>query len=145
MAAVLQRTLQADRPWRLDQREARHPGQGDVGLGNGRQAGGGQALCPEALVDDGLLDLTIVPELSGEVAATLGTLGVPPGGVDRHRVFWRTPTGVFSVTLPIDGSGARAACETNMVEFPPRLAETGENRKRGGKAPGHDEAKAKIA
>lgn len=45
-----------------------------LGLGNGRQAGGGQALCPDALVDDALLDLTIVPELSGEVGATLGTL-----------------------------------------------------------------------
>ena len=32
----------------------------------------------------------------------LGTLGVPPGLVDRHRVFYRTPTGVFSVTKPID-------------------------------------------
>lgn len=38
--------------------------------------------------------------------AVLGTLGVPPGFVDRHRVFWRTPTGVFSVTLPIDGQPA---------------------------------------
>lgn len=45
-----------------------------LGVGNGRQAGGGQALCPDALIDDGLLDLTIVPDLSGEVAATLGTL-----------------------------------------------------------------------
>lgn len=45
-----------------------------LGIGNGRQAGGGQALCPDALVDDGLLDVTIVPDLSGEVAATLGTL-----------------------------------------------------------------------
>jgi lipid kinase YegS len=44
-----------------------------LGVGNGRQAGGGQALCPEALVDDGLLDLTIVPELEGELAATLAT------------------------------------------------------------------------
>ena len=35
--------------------------------------------------------------------AVLGTLGVPPGFVDRHRVFWRTPTGVFGVSLPIDG------------------------------------------
>ncbi len=38
--------------------------------------------------------------------AVLGTLGVPPGAVDRHRVFWRTPTGVFSVTLPINGQPA---------------------------------------
>ena len=45
-----------------------------LGIGNGRQAGGGQALCPDALVDDGLLDVTVVPELSGEVGGTLATL-----------------------------------------------------------------------
>jgi catechol 2,3-dioxygenase-like lactoylglutathione lyase family enzyme len=28
------------------------------------------------------------------------------GAVDRYRVFWRTPTGVFSVTLPINGQPA---------------------------------------
>jgi len=38
--------------------------------------------------------------------AVLGALGVKPGNVDRHRVFWRTPTGVFSVSLPIDGKPA---------------------------------------
>lgn len=38
--------------------------------------------------------------------AVLATLGVAPGAVDRHRVFWRTPAGVFSVTLPIDGKAA---------------------------------------
>ena len=41
--------------------------------------------------------------------AVLGTLGVKPGFVDRHRVFWRTPTGVFSVTLPINGQPATVA------------------------------------
>lgn len=45
-----------------------------LGVGNGRQAGGGQALCPDAFIDDGLLDVTVIPELSGEVAATLATL-----------------------------------------------------------------------
>ncbi|GAB3307943.1 lipid kinase YegS [Luteimonas notoginsengisoli] len=45
-----------------------------LGIGNGRQAGGGQALCPDALVDDGLLDVTVVPELSGEIGSTLATL-----------------------------------------------------------------------
>jgi len=39
----------------------------------------------------------------------LGTLDVPPGRVDRHRVFYRTPTGVFSVSLPIDGKPATHA------------------------------------
>jgi catechol 2,3-dioxygenase-like lactoylglutathione lyase family enzyme len=38
--------------------------------------------------------------------AVLGTLGVAPGHVDRHRVFWRTSTGVFSVSLPINGEPA---------------------------------------
>jgi catechol 2,3-dioxygenase-like lactoylglutathione lyase family enzyme len=38
--------------------------------------------------------------------AVLGTLGVAPGLVDRHRIFWRTPTGTFSVSLPIDGQAA---------------------------------------
>lgn len=36
--------------------------QGDalvIGIGNGRQAGGGQQLCPEALINDGLLHLRI--------------------------------------------------------------------------------------
>ena len=41
--------------------------------------------------------------------ALLGTLGVPAGAVDRHRVFWRTPTGVFSVTQPINGQPATPA------------------------------------
>jgi lipid kinase YegS len=45
-----------------------------LGIGNGRQAGGGQVLCPQALVDDDLLELTIVPDLSGEVGATVATL-----------------------------------------------------------------------
>jgi len=38
--------------------------------------------------------------------AVLGALGVPAGAVDRHRVFWRTPAGIFSVSLPIDGQPA---------------------------------------
>ena len=38
--------------------------------------------------------------------ALLGTLGVKPGFVDRHRVFYRTPTGVFAVSLPINGEPA---------------------------------------
>ena len=38
--------------------------------------------------------------------AVLHTLGVPAGAVDRQRVFWRTPSGVFSVSVPIDGQPA---------------------------------------
>ncbi|MDB5444384.1 MAG: glyoxalase [Phenylobacterium sp.] len=41
--------------------------------------------------------------------AVLATLGVPPAMVDRHRIFYMTPTGVFSVSLPIDGEPATVA------------------------------------
>ena len=40
--------------------------------------------------------------------AVLGTLGVAPATVDRHRIFYRTPTGVFSVSKPINGEPATA-------------------------------------
>ena len=39
----------------------------------------------------------------------LGTLGVPPGSVDRHRIFYRTKTGTFSVSKPINGEPATPA------------------------------------
>ena len=39
----------------------------------------------------------------------LGTLGVPPAMVDGHRIFYMTPTGVFSVSKPIDGKPATVA------------------------------------
>ena len=38
--------------------------------------------------------------------AVLGALGVGPGFVDRHRIFWMTPEGVFAASLPIDGEAA---------------------------------------
>ena len=40
--------------------------------------------------------------------AVLGTLGVPEARIDGHRIFYFTPTGVFSVSLPIDGKPATA-------------------------------------
>lgn len=46
--------------------------QGDalvIGIGNGRQAGGGQRLCPGALINDGALELSIVT--SQEIVPTL--------------------------------------------------------------------------
>lgn len=41
--------------------------------------------------------------------ALLGTLGVPAAMVDGHRIFYMTPTGIFSVSQPINGEPATHA------------------------------------
>jgi catechol 2,3-dioxygenase-like lactoylglutathione lyase family enzyme len=41
--------------------------------------------------------------------AVLGTLGVRPAKIDGHRMFYRTPTGVFGVGKPINGEPATIA------------------------------------
>ena len=85
-----------------------------LGLGNGRQAGGGQALCPDALIDDGLIDVTVIPELTGEVAGTLGALvtGGKRAALERVAVRARLPWLEIEtpepMTLNLDGEPERA-------------------------------------
>jgi lipid kinase YegS len=80
-----------------------------LGIGNGRQAGGGQALCPEALIDDGLLDVTLVPELSGEIGSTLATLlkegrhGALDQAAVRTRLPWLEIEADAPLVLNLDG------------------------------------------
>ena len=71
-----------------------------LGIGNGRQAGGGQVLCPDARVDDGLLDVTVVPELSGEVAATVGTLVTDGKAAALERVAIRAQLPWVQIDCP---------------------------------------------
>ena len=40
--------------------------------------------------------------------ALLATLGVGPAAVDGHRIFYMSPSGIFSVSKPIDGKPATA-------------------------------------
>lgn len=61
-----------------------------LGIGNGRQAGGGHVLCPQALVDDGLLDISILPAPQ-EVVATLRDLLADGWGIDNMFVRVRLP------------------------------------------------------
>jgi lipid kinase YegS len=87
-----------------------------LGIGNGRQAGGGQPLCPDAWIDDGLLDLTLVPPLEGEVAATLGTL-IAEGreaALDQASVRVRLATlrivAEAPLVLNLDGEPLQSTC-----------------------------------
>lgn len=99
-----------------------------LGIGNGRQAGGGLALCPEAVIDDGLLDLTLVPALEGEMAATLGTVlsAGREAALERVAVTARLPwvelvsPQPFTLNLdgePVEASRFRIACVAGRLRM----------------------------
>jgi len=85
-----------------------------LGVGNGRQAGGGQVLCPDARIDDGLLDLTVIPELEGEMATTAATLLREGRGAALERVGERARMRALTIeadegmALNLDGEPVRA-------------------------------------
>ncbi|MCQ4324100.1 lipid kinase YegS [Stutzerimonas stutzeri] len=89
-----------------------------LGIGNGRQAGGGQLLCPQATINDGLLDVCIVPA-PADTVGTLGTLlsggllGVEAVSVSA-RVAWLEVEAPESIDINLDGepfSGERLRFE----------------------------------
>ncbi|MEB0208480.1 lipid kinase YegS [Pseudomonas sp. CCC3.1] len=77
-----------------------------LGIGNGRQAGGGHELCPEALADDGLLDVSILPAPQ-EVVGTLKNLMAGGWGLDnlfvRARLPWVEIKTAQGLSLNLDG------------------------------------------
>lgn len=88
--------------------------QGDflaVGIGNGRQAGGGHPLCGEALADDGLLDVSILPA-PGDLLATLGSLLGSAGDLRellvRARLPWLELDAGEGLAINLDGEPLQA-------------------------------------
>ena len=85
-----------------------------LAIGNGRVAGGGQVLCPDALIDDGQLEVTIVPPLDGDLAATLGTavLAGREAALERValrcRLPWLQIDADAPLTLNLDGEPIQA-------------------------------------
>jgi len=77
-----------------------------LGIGNGRQAGGGHVLCPKALADDGLLDISILPAPT-EVFGTLKDLLAGGLGVDnlfvRARLPWVQIHSAEGLDINLDG------------------------------------------
>lgn len=80
-----------------------------LGIGNGRQAGGGHELCPEAVVDDGLLEISILPAPT-EVVGTLKSL-LGGGGLEmlfvRARLPWVEINSKENLDINLDGEPLR--------------------------------------
>lgn len=84
-----------------------------LGIGNGRQAGGGHVLCPQAQVDDGLLDISILPapqEMVGTLRDLLsGGLGLDSMFV-RARLPWVEVRGSQGLDINLDGEPLQGDC-----------------------------------
>ncbi|AKE59107.1 lipid kinase YegS [Citrobacter farmeri] len=81
--------------------------QGDalvIGIGNGRQAGGGQQLCPNALINDGLLQLRIFTgeEILPALFSTLKPQEENPNIIDGASA-WFTIQAPHDITFNLDG------------------------------------------
>jgi lipid kinase YegS len=61
-----------------------------LAVGNGRQAGGGFAVAPEARLDDGLLDLMIVPAVPlANLPQLVGELFKVSAAENQHILYWQ--------------------------------------------------------
>lgn len=82
-----------------------------LGIGNGRQAGGGHPLCVQALADDGLLDVSILPA-PGDMLSALGTLLGSGGGLQelfvRARLPWLELEAGEGLAINLDGEPLEA-------------------------------------
>ncbi|MFV3326554.1 lipid kinase YegS [Pseudomonas sp. NY15372] len=84
--------------------------QGDLlalGIGNGRQAGGGHVLCPDAVVDDGLLDIGILPAPQ-EMVGALRELLAGEGLFVRARLPWVEIKSSQGLDINLDGEPLQA-------------------------------------
>ncbi|HHL2559319.1 TPA: lipid kinase YegS [Yersinia enterocolitica] len=75
-----------------------------IGIGNGRQAGGGQPLCPDALINDGLLQLRLL--IAEELLPALLTSvfsGEKNKNVIETTLPWLEITAPHDITFNLDG------------------------------------------
>jgi len=110
------------RPYQCTIRTPDGESQGQVIVGavcNGRQAGGGQPLAPEARISDGLLDLMAlrpfsmadIPEVAAELAAAVAAGAMPWHGgrwVLRQAVPWVETESVGELPVNLDGEPMKA-------------------------------------
>jgi len=109
-----------------------------LGIGNGRQAGGGHLLCPDAVADDGLLDISILPAPQ-ELVGTLRDLLADGWGIGNMFVRARLPWVEIKVSEglyinldgePLQGDSLRftarpGALQVHLPQGSPLLGESG--------------------
>jgi lipid kinase YegS len=104
-----------------------------LAIGNGRQAGGGIPLCPDALIDDGLLDLTILPAMdrAARLDAFSHLLHEGAAGIRSKLVTTRSPWIEYEserdLNINLDGEPAalpRFRVECRRRVLPVRLGES---------------------
>lgn len=99
-----------------------------LAIGNGKQAGGGHALCPDAVVNDGLLDITVIPELNNDMSAafltfiTEGKNAAMESVAMRYRSQWveLTSDQPFYLNLdgePVESTRFRIECIANRIRM----------------------------
>lgn len=72
-----------------------------VGLGNGQQAGGGQRLCPDAIINDGLIDVAILPAEMDLLAGVRGLFDSDARQDPEHEgLFIRQRVSALTVETP---------------------------------------------
>ncbi len=80
-----------------------------IGIGNGRQAGGGQRLCPTALINDGLLNASVVTAQELLPAALNSLFGGDDDNpnIVRAEVPWLEIEAPHEMTFNLDGEPLR--------------------------------------
>jgi lipid kinase YegS len=96
-----------------------------LAVGNGRHAGGGFAVAPEARLDDGLLDLTIVPAVPlADLPALVGELFQVADEGNQHVLYWQLPAFElhFADEFPLNRDGEpMAGRHFRFIVLPRRL------------------------
>ena len=78
-----------------------------------------------SLVAGHLADHLAQMDKHGIAKAMLGTIGIGPGVANKQRYFYRTPTGSFAITTPINGEPACGA-NGSTIGFAMQSAEQGD-------------------
>lgn len=98
-----------------------------LAIGNGRQAGGGFQLCPHATIDDGMLDVTIIPEMpQTQFFSLIGAVRQGTISEDDRVIYYQVPWATIETSEgvqmnldgePLHGTQMRFSCLPRQLPF----------------------------